>query len=72
MILQPIVENAINYGIKPYRKRGELEIEVVRVQDILCIRVKDSGLGLKAGAAEDGAGIAVFGVNCNVNFWELA
>ena len=53
MILQPIVENAINYGIKPYRKRGELEIEVVRVQDILCIRVKDSGLGLKSEAAEE-------------------
>ncbi|MFN3852448.1 MAG: sensor histidine kinase [Spirosomataceae bacterium] len=31
MLLQPIVENAIKYGIEPYAKKGEIEVRVMLV-----------------------------------------
>ena len=46
MMVQPVVENAIHYGIKPYDVRGCLEISVDRIHDVLSITVKDSGLGM--------------------------
>lgn len=53
MSLQPLIENAINYGIIPYSNTGELRIEANRVQDRIYIRVKDSGLGLTEEEAEE-------------------
>lgn len=46
LILQPIVENAINYGIKPYAHRGKIEIKAHRIDELVKITVKDSGWGL--------------------------
>lgn len=46
MILQPIVENAIIHGIKPYSGRGVIRISVSDEKDILKISVKDSGMGI--------------------------
>ena len=48
MMLQPVVENAIEYGIKPYAKRGKLVISAVRNGEALSIQVQDSGLGISA------------------------
>lgn len=53
MVLQPVIENAINYGIKPYDDRGELVIEAIRKQDVIYISVKDSGLGLTQEEADE-------------------
>lgn len=53
MILQPVIENAIKYGIIPYGNTGELRIEADRVQDIIYIRVRDSGLGLTEEEADE-------------------
>lgn len=52
LILQPVVENAINYGIKPYGSNGKIEIKAHRVDDRLKITVKDSGWGLTAQEVE--------------------
>lgn len=46
MVLQPVVENAINYGILPFDRKGKLQIEAVRVEDKVCIHVMDSGFGM--------------------------
>lgn len=46
MMLQPIVENAIEYGIVPYSRSGRLRISAIRNDDILSIIVQDSGLGI--------------------------
>ena len=52
MILQPLVENAIKYGIKPYEHKGDLKIQATRMmgeysrQEYVCIMVEDSGFGL--------------------------
>ena len=53
MSLQPLIENAINYGIIPYSNTGELRIEANRAEDRVYIRVKDSGLGLTEEEAEE-------------------
>lgn len=58
MILQPVVENAINYGIKPYVGKGTLWIEAVRRGDIVCISVKDSGMGITEEEVEE--------INCSI------
>ena len=46
IVLQPIVENAVKYGIKPYESRGEIRIEAVREGNAVFISVKDSGFGI--------------------------
>lgn len=46
MILQPVVENAIKYGIKPFGDGGSLQIRALRVNDTIRIFVSDSGFGL--------------------------
>jgi two-component system, LytTR family, sensor kinase len=44
MLLQPIVENAIKYGIEPYAKQGIIEISAEKRQDNLILLVKDNGI----------------------------
>ena len=46
MILQPVVENAIKYGIKPFDYNGVLRIFARRLDDSILIAVCDSGFGL--------------------------
>lgn len=46
LILQPVVENAIKYGIKPYTGRGKLTVRALRQEDSVCIEVQDTGLGM--------------------------
>lgn len=44
MLLQPLVENAVKYGIEPFAKQGKLEISAQNGQGILKLMVKDNGL----------------------------
>lgn len=53
LILQPVVENAINYGIKPYGNNGKIEVKARRYEDIVKVTVKDSGWGLTAQEVEN-------------------
>ena len=53
MMLQPIVENAIDYGIRPYGGRGNLTIEASRDGDMVCVSVQDSGMGIEPKKVEE-------------------
>ena len=46
MILQPVVENAIKYGIKPFDYNGNLSILARGIDDTVILSVSDSGFGL--------------------------
>ena len=49
LILQPIVENAIQHGIEPHARPGRLELHARRQADELELQVRDNGAGLPAG-----------------------
>ncbi|MCK9861498.1 sensor histidine kinase [Paenibacillus sp. ATY16] len=44
--LQPIVENAIQHGIRPKGGKGSVLVSVERVEDKLCVTVYDDGAGI--------------------------
>jgi two-component system LytT family sensor kinase len=60
LILQPIVENAIQHGIAVSSHRGRLEITASRVDEQLRLEVRDNGRGLSAAGhtSESGIGLA--------------
>lgn len=46
MILQPIVENCVNHGIREMDGHGEIKIHVFEVEKAVCIRISDNGIGM--------------------------
>lgn len=46
MILQPIVENAVNHGIRNIEREGKISLAIRREGKILRITVKDNGKGM--------------------------
>jgi len=46
MILQPIVENSVNYGISNINWPGLIELSVYEKLDKVCISIKDNGIGM--------------------------
>lgn len=46
MILQPIVENAVNYGIRDIDWEGHIDLTVTRQESYVRISVKDNGKGM--------------------------
>ncbi|MCR4989273.1 MAG: histidine kinase [Lachnospiraceae bacterium] len=46
MILQPIVENSVNHGIREMGDKGHIFLRVYRDDDRVCISVKDNGKGM--------------------------
>ncbi|RJG00106.1 sensor histidine kinase [Noviherbaspirillum saxi] len=52
MLLQPLVENAIKHGVEPKVGGGRIEVEALREQNMLVLRVRDTGLGLGATPAD--------------------
>ncbi|MCR5234327.1 MAG: histidine kinase [Lachnospiraceae bacterium] len=46
MTLQPIVENAVNYGIRNIDWDGVITLSLYREDDRACISVKDNGIGM--------------------------
>ena len=53
MILQPIVENSVNYGIRNIDWQGEISLSVYREQDNACISIKDNGIGMSQKKIEE-------------------
>ena len=59
LVLQPLVENAIQHGIEPHARRGEIEVAAHRDRDDLVISVADNGGGLAGnGQVHDGVGLS--------------
>ncbi len=46
MILQPIVENCVNHGIREMAGEGKIWLSVYRIDDVACISVRDNGIGM--------------------------
>jgi len=58
MILQPLVENAIEHGVNAQRAVGRVTVSAVRDNGSLRIEVRDSGPGFPPAAARPGIGLA--------------
>lgn len=46
MILQPIVENSVNYGIRNIDWEGHIKLSVSREEENICIAIADNGIGI--------------------------
>ncbi|MEN6490288.1 MAG: response regulator, partial [Smithella sp.] len=46
LMLQPVVENALQHGILPRREGGRIEVSVKRKENELVFTVKDNGVGM--------------------------
>jgi LytS/YehU family sensor histidine kinase len=58
-LLQPIVENAVRYGVAPRVETGHIAITAAREQDALVLSVEDDGPGFAADPfAAEGVGLA--------------
>lgn len=58
LLLQPLVENAIQHGLAPARDGGTVQIHATREQDRLCLVVQDDGVAV-APPALDALGIGL-------------
>ena len=67
LILQPIVENAIQHAIAPRAAPGQIKIEATRLDSRLRLEVKDSGPGLAATAdSPQGHGVGLSNVRARL------
>jgi len=64
MILQPLVENAIQYGIAPLREGGWLEVATDAENGILNIRVRNSA----GGKPSNGTGVGLRNVEARLKY----
>ena len=59
LILQPLVENAIEHGIEPHARPGEIILRALRRDGRLILEVEDNGVGLAKGSQPvDGIGLS--------------
>ena len=58
LVLQPLVENAIQHGIEPHARPGQIELRARRQNEQLLLEVCDNGNGL-ADSAKTAPGIGV-------------
>jgi sensor histidine kinase YesM len=58
MILQPIVENAIEHGVNGQRGVGYVNVSAIRENGSLAIEVRDSGPGFRPAVEPAGIGLA--------------
>ena len=46
MIIQPVVENSVNYGIRNIDWEGRIKLSLYREDDRACICIEDNGIGI--------------------------
>ena len=46
MILQPVIENCVNHGIREMEGKGKIWLKVYQEEDVVCISVRDNGKGI--------------------------
>ena len=66
MILQPLVENSVKYGIAPKEEGGTISLTVKRAGEVIFFEVKDDGLGSKAVKVMDGSSSGVGMMNTDL------
>ncbi|OAJ95143.1 sensor histidine kinase [Vibrio bivalvicida] len=59
LLLQPLVENAIQHGIEPKVDGGEISVEVSHKEQLMVIEVEDSGVGFANAPNSTGHGIGL-------------
>ena len=59
LILQPIVENAVRYGVAARSGHSELRVDATSTGEGLLLRVEERGNGGRAGPAESGTGVGL-------------
>jgi two-component system, sensor histidine kinase YesM len=52
LILQPIVENAVNYGIRDIEYKGIIRLFVEKKEEYIDIIIQDNGVGMEPGVLE--------------------
>lgn len=52
MILQPVIENAVNHGIREMEGEGVIHLSVHGDEDVVCIDITDNGVGIDPETAE--------------------
>lgn len=63
MILQPLVENSVKYGIAPKEEGGSIRVSVRRLGKDVFFEVTDDGLGIRAKKVMDGSSSGVGLIN---------
>ncbi len=48
MILQPIVENCVNHGIREMAGEGRIWLNVYQIDDVIRISIRDNGIGMSS------------------------
>jgi LytS/YehU family sensor histidine kinase len=56
-ILQPLVENAITYGLAAHIRAGRIAVRAALAGDRLTVEIEDDGPGITAGDLKDGVGL---------------
>lgn len=46
MILQPVVENCVNHGIREMAGEGKISLSVYGIDDVVCVSIRDNGKGM--------------------------
>ncbi|MGF1910957.1 histidine kinase [Vibrio kasasachensis] len=66
MLIQPLIENAIQHGIEPKGVGGTIHISVFQANNQLNIKVTDDGVGLSDNAQTKGHGIGLTNIKQRV------
>ena len=59
MLLQPIIDNAVRYGVEAHSGHRRIQISAERIADRLELAVRDHGPGFSASRADRGLGIGI-------------
>ena len=69
LVLQPIIENAVNHGVLPKREGGRIDVSLKRDGKYLVFSVKDNGVGIEpqekktSSEPQFGSGVGLSNVN---------